>query len=362
MVKIIYAVQRPGDGPVILNAYRALAADLRFDRVTGLFAFASTKGAKLLSRALQQGTPEWNKISKRWVISIDGGITQPEALRYLLRQKKVEVRVPYAEELIRRRLRPFHRFHPKTMLLEVQANTLLPVAIVVGSANLTCNGLCFGHEHALVVHLANGKLAESLAAGIQDLDDVIDSATKIDEDFVDRYESIRPDAPSIPEDFEDQRTDRILEDNAVISPEESAALASAQNLWIEIENESKNRGRGNQGSQIDLKKGTRVFFGGTDKPLPKNTPVGTYRINYADHSALRNLRFGSNDMDKLDLPIPDKEGPPSYRNQTLLFAREADGVYRMILGTPEQISDWKRRSLKIGSLFQMRGGREYGVF
>lgn len=362
MVKIVYAVQRPGQGPVILNAFRNLVTSVRFDRVSGLFAFASKKGARLLSRVIQQATPDWKNLAKRWVISIDGGITEPDALRYLLRQRGVEVRVPDAEALITRRLKPVHRFHPKTMLLEIQASTLVPAALAVGSANLTCNGLCFGHEHAVIIQLLNGTATEAIAAGIQELAIVIESATKIDEEFVDRYEAIRPVSPTIPEEFEDKRTERILDVHAVIPPEESAALASAPNLWVEIKNESKNLGPGREGSQIDLKKGTRVFFGGEDKPLPKNTPVGTFRVNYGRHSALRNLRFGSNDMDKLDLPIPDQEGPPSYRNQTLLFTREAKDVYRMTVGGSEQINDWKSRSRSIGALFQMRGGREYGVF
>jgi len=362
MASIIYVVQRPGEGPAILNAYRNLAMSVPFDRLTGLYAFASAKGARLLVDVLRRNAPTWSTIAKRWVISIDGGITEPNALRFLLRQKRAEVRVPDGEALLSRRLKPIHRFHPKSLILETQVPLLEATGILVGSANLTCNGLCFGHEHALVTHLANGPIATSLAAGIDEISIVVASAPRIDEDFVDRYEAIRPPSPRLREDFEDKRAERILQEQAVIPSDEAAALASADNLWVEIDYVVENRGRHEEGNQIDLKRGTRVFFGFGDGPLPRNSPIGTVRIRYGSYSASRNLRFGNNQMDKLDLPIPGQEGPPSYRNQTLLFSREPDGSYRMTVGKPEEITNWRNRSLTRGTSFQMRSGRAYGVF
>lgn len=96
---IAYTVQRPGGGTAILNACRELAASTAFERVTGLYAFASLKGVRLLSSALAEAG-SWALADKRWVISIDGGITEPEALRFLLNLRRAEVRIPYAEELL----------------------------------------------------------------------------------------------------------------------------------------------------------------------------------------------------------------------------------------------------------------------
>jgi hypothetical protein len=234
--------------------------------------------------------------------------------------------------------------------------------ILVGSANLTCSGLCFGHEHALVIHLVGGSIADSLTAGIDELSAVVESAACIDNEFIDRYEAIGPAAPKLPEDFEDKRAEKILQDQSVIPSEEAVALASSNNLWVEIDYVVKNRGRNEEGNQIDLKRGTRVFFGFGDGPLSRNSPIGTVRIRYNTHSASRNLRFGNNQMDKLDLPIPGQEGPDTYQDQTLLFRRESDGAFRMVLGTPEQISDWKARSRAMETSFEMRSGRAYGVF
>jgi HKD family nuclease len=362
MTELLYIVQRPAGGAAILNAYQNLARAVRADRFTGLYAFASYKGARLLTDALRESAADWAKSDKRWVISIDGGVTEPEALRFLLRQRRTEVRVPDAETLINRKLRAVHRFHAKTLIVEA-GTPLKPTGMIVGSANLTCSGLCFGHEHAFVANLTTkGRLSASISAGLDELAAVIDSATLIDESFVDGYAAIRPAAPAIPEEFEDARSEKILQAHAVLPAIEAASLAAAENLWVDVDYVVRNLGRNEEGSQIDLKRGTRVFVGFTDEALPRNSAIGTIRIRFDSHSVMRNLRFGNNQMDKLDLPIPGQEGPATYRNQTLLFTREADGSFRLIVGSAASISTWKERSRKLGTMFQMKSGREYGVF
>lgn len=362
-ITVSYIVQRPGEGTAILNAYQDLAARVTFNRLTGLYAFASLKGARLLTEVLKPSA-SWNGASKRWIISIDGGVTDPAALRFLLTLRRTEVRIPDAEELLTRRLRPIKRFHPKTLLLEREEATHIPSGIVVGSANLTCNGLCFGHEHAMSVfaQTSAGRLPASIAAGLDDLEAVVSFATAIDANFIDRYEAIRPSAPSLPEDFEDQRADAILQERPVIAPTMSAALAAASNFWIDIEYVVANRGTYEEGNQIDMQRGSRVFFGFGDQALPRNSPIGSVRILYGTHSASRNMRFGNNSMDKLDLPIPGSEGPPSYSGQTLLFTRESPTSYRLSVGTPAEIVTWKAKSQAARTSYAMRSGREFGVF
>lgn len=358
---MLYTVQRPGGGTAILNACRDLVAATTFTRVTGLYAFASLKGARLMIGTLQ-GTPSWVTASKRWVISIDGGITEPEALRFLLKNRRTEVRVPDAEGLLARKLKPKVRFHPKTLLLERQASNIQPVAILVGSANLTCSGLCFGHEHALSAQAIGASLPASLSTGLVGLEEVVTQATVIDESFIDRYAAIRPAKPSLPEEFEDERTDQILQEQPVIPATASASLAAADHFWIDIEYVVENRGKYEEGNQIDMQRGSRVFFGFGDKTLPRNSPIGTVRILYDAHSASRNLRFGNNSMDKLDLPIPGVEGPATYSGQTLLFTREGPRSFRLSVGSAAEIKKWKDASRAAGTLFAMRSGREFGVF
>lgn len=364
MASITYTVQRPGEGPAILNACGHFAAATTFQRLTGLYAFASNKGARLLVACLHKANSSWNSASKRWIISIDGGITEPKALRFLLGLRKTEVLVPDAEAILARNLKPIHRFHPKTLLLEIGHADLEPVGILVGSANMTCNGLCFGHEHAMAVQLrsaAGSGVPAMVLDGVDALDKVIECATPIDLSFVDRYEAMRPGRPTLPEEFEDKRSEMILQDNAVLPGPKAAALSATAHLWIETTKGWRNRGD-DEGNQIDMQKGTRVFFGFGDVALPKNSPIGSVRILYETHSASRNLRFGDNSMDKLDLPIPCEEGPPTYKNQTLLFTRETGTSFRLTVGTSDDIASWKGKSKAAGALFSMRGGREYGVF
>jgi hypothetical protein len=74
------------------------------------------------------------------------------------------------------------------------------------------------------------------------------------------------------------------------------------------------------------------------------------------------MRFGNNLMDKLDLPLPDEEGPSTYRNTVLLFERLRPGEFQLRVGTPREISRWRSASRRAGTGYSMRGGRQYGVF
>ncbi len=117
------------------------------------------------------------------------------------------------------------------------------------------------------------------------------------------------------------------------------------------------------GNQIDLRRGSRVFFGFGTGNVPRNSPLGTVRIRYGRHTRDCNMRFGNNSMDKLNLPIPGDPGPETYRNQTLLFQRKSNGVFSMRLGSPQEINEWKRLSRQQATLFRMsNSGREYGTF
>ena len=67
-------------------------------------------------------------------------------------------------------------------------------------------------------------------------------------------------------------------------------------------------------------------------------------------------------MDKLNLPIPEELGLPTYAQHSLLFVREADGSYRMVVHPSAQKTGWRATSKVQGTLLEMRSGREYGVF
>jgi HKD family nuclease len=360
---IRYTVQEPFQGKKIYRACADLACSTRFQRVTGFYAFASKKGAELLAASLGE-SKDWLLSLKRWVISIDGGITEPSALAFLLDLPNSEVRVPNAQSLMENRLRPVRRFHPKTLLLEQKRDVFSPGGLLVGSANMTLHGLSLGHEHAMSLSSgATSRFPAEATAAVACLHDTFENSTEIGHEFVERYARMRPAQPSVSsEDQDDERSQRILQDRAVIPPQEAVAFASMSNFWIEVRYVVPNRGPGNEGNQIDMKRGSRVFFGFGDRSVPRNTVIGDVNIRYNDHASVRSLRFGNNSMDKLTLPIPGAEGPESYSNATVLFTREGNDTFRMLIGTPREIAAWRRRSQKNGTLFSLSGGRAFGLF
>jgi len=360
---IRYTVQQPFQGRKIYRACTDLACSTRFQRVTGLYAFASRKGAELLAASLGESN-DWLASQKRWVISIDGGITEPSALTFLLDLPNSEVRVPDGQFLMQNRLRPARRFHAKTLLLEQGRDEFSPGGLLVGSANMTLHGLSLGHEHAMSLS-SNGtsRFPAEVIEAVACLHDTFENSLEIEHEFVDRYAQMRPAQPRIPiEDQDDERSQRVLQDAAVIPPQEAVAFASMSNFWIEVRYVVPNRGPGNEGNQIDMKRGSRVFFGFGDRSVPRNTVIGDVHIRYNDHASVRSLRFGNNSMDKLTLPIPGAEGPESYSNATLLFTKEGHDTFRMSIGTPRQIAAWRRRSQANGTLFFLSGGRAFGLF
>jgi hypothetical protein len=105
-----------------------------------------------------------------------------------------------------------------------------------------------------------------------------------------------------------------------------------------------------------------VFFGFSGQQVPKNTLLGEVGIRYGEHYSTRHMRFGNNSMDKLDLPIPNVDGPPSYSNRTLLFERLPDGSFELTIGTDATRARWQELSAEQGTQYAMQGGRAYGVF
>ena len=163
------------------------------------------------------------------------------------------------------------------------------------------------------------------------------------------------------EDFSDEVT-RISSPNSNLPLRENAHLATATFLWIDVDYVVQNRGRGRPGNQIDLHHGTRVFFGMSSVRVPRNTFPGEITVVYRAERTLCHIRFGNNQMDKLNLPVPENAGPPEYQDKTLLFKRVSNDEFQLSVRSRAAASLWKSKSRNQGTLFEMRGGREYGVF
>jgi hypothetical protein len=288
------------------------------------------------------------------------------------------VRVPNASQVLASGLTPRKCFHPKTLLLDRVARPASPPAtIAVGSANLTISGLRFGDEHISVATWTGGRLdatgraeLHAMRAQAIHLDTEWRRARRLTRGLVAEYRltrnRVRPPRGrrgSYEKRSEDASSKvQELESGLHLDYPRVAELMAARRLWVEIAYVVPNRGTGVPGNQIDLAAGTRAFFHLDPARKRRNTPLGSVRIRYGVHDAVRNMRFGNNQMDKLDLPIPGVDGPPTYENNVLLFTRMNDGSFEVSLGTPADIRRWKAASATLGTKFRMTSGREWGVF
>jgi hypothetical protein len=141
---------------VIANAIAAAAATVPYNLADVAVAYATRRGVELLNRRLD-GTG-WTGATKRFLISVDFGVTEPEALAALEALPNAEVRVPNGlVVLASEALRPPSTFHTKAYAFRV-SDAASQLALVVGSANITASALATGAE-AVIVQTWSGSLS-----------------------------------------------------------------------------------------------------------------------------------------------------------------------------------------------------------
>ena len=362
------AIQGPKNQRAILRLISDMISYAEPTAIFGSFAYATKKGVKLLCETLEAVSANWNATSKIWIVSIDFGHTEPEAITELIGLPNSQVLIPYASEVLRQRLRPRHTFHGKTLVC-YQGDTIDhgKGGILVGSANMTMSGLCFGHEHASAFTWMKRRgvpnsIWASLEGSVQRLSELLDISENPTPLFLRDYAACRPRRIiERSEDSSDEVT-RISSPNSELTLLENAYLATATYLWIDVDYVVQNRGRGRPGNQIDLQHGTRVFFGMSSVRVPRNTFLGEITVVYRAKRTRCHMRFGDNQMDKLNLPVPEDGGPYEYEGKTLLFKKTSSGEFQLSVYSRASAYRWKSKSRNQGTLFEMRGGREYGVF
>jgi HKD family nuclease len=362
------AVQGPENQGAILRLMSEMVSRAEPTAFFGAFAYATKKGVQLLCETLEAVSPNWDGSSKIWIVSIDFGHTEPEAITELQGLPNSQVRIPYASEVLRKRLRPKHIFHGKTLICH-QGDTLDDGkgGILVASANMTMSGLCFGHEHASAFawmkrRRVTNSAWNTLDAAIQRLSELFDTCENPTRSFLLDYAARR--SMRIRDRSEDSSDEvrKISSSNSDLSLRENAHLATSTTLWIDVDYVVQNRGRGRPGNQIDLQHGTRVFFGIPSVQVPRNTFLGEITVVYRGQKTPCHMRFGNNQMDKLNLPVPEDGGPPEYEGKTLLFKRLSSEKFQLSVRSRATASRCKSKSRSQGTLFKMRSGREYGVF
>lgn len=357
---VVQSVANPGE---IYRALLATATSGRYQRMLVFVAYATRVACQHITESFRARVPGWRRMRKEWLVSIDFGLTEPAALEFLANLPNSDVRVADAQSVLAVRLRPATRFHNKLYFFE---NEEPAIAIFSGSANLTISGLYVNHEQGVTSILSppftrseRGQLDQINQQKVI-LDACFATGAPLTPNLLEQYRMLwRP--QRIVEDA-NAFVARINERPADLALDKVVAMSAASNFWVEVRYVVENRGPGRAGNQIDLQRGSRAFFGFSPREVRRNTVIGTVPIRFGGEVVDCHLRFGNNYMDKLNLPIPGAPGPRSYEDTVLLFARNRDQTFSLVLGTRVQIEEWKRRSSQQGTLYRMQSGREYGVF
>lgn len=348
-----------------------IANAFKFKEVASAVAYANPAGTKALVGAVSAAS-SWKGSSKRWLVSIDFGISDPRALEILAKLPKSEVRIPDGLEVLARKLWPRRAFHPKCYVFGNLVGSGSNFGCLIGSANLTGGGLAHGTEIS-VGQIWRGPLTSASKKSLAEARDTLgwfeaawaraDPLSTVLSD----YKKLKPiaktrtleDKTEAGELYEPPTTGEVEGDLAV-------QLANAKALWVEVDTLYKNLGPTKPGNQLDLPRGTRVFFGFPSPTVSVNTVLGYIELQAEGHSAFRkSVRFGNNSMDKVNLPVPDSEGPATYDHKILMFERQppsATGVSRFTvrLGNKNDLKKWKAAATTPVDL-TMSSGRNYGL-
>lgn len=349
----------------IFAGITGLAQSIEFSRMQVAVAYATVSGCRELTNAFGN-IAAWEHAEKQWLISVDFGITEPDALKFLANLPLSTVRVPDGAELLKRKLKPRQSFHAKTYMFDSEEHQGL--GIFAGSANLTFSGLHLNAEHGIStlwkspVKAAEKQSLKTIREALGWWADNWEKATPVDSGFLKAYARVwRPRAPA--EDATDLVTRFADVQKTEVDTQYGLAWATARYFWIDTYELYKNRGAHNPGNQLDCARGTRTYFGFSPARVPKNTVIGEVLIQYENKPAKpRSVRFANNQMDKVNLPIPGQDGPSSYDQACILFERIGDQHFRIKLAKGSDHSRWIRKSKEQELYYQFTGGRKYGFF
>lgn len=307
----------------------------------------------------------WSGVKKRWITSFDYCRTDPQALDVLLSIPSSSVRIHDAHFCLDHAGWPKVPFHPKAFLFRGDLRDY----VLTGSGNVSRSGLSRGIEAGLAIDVNRiGPNEPTSSVAVNKLrawfSTSWSNATPLNASLLARYVKVCESVPNLksPVPTEDDLASSYVGHGA-ISSKDLQKLRVCRNLWIEERNMTKNLGSHVPGNQLMMKRLTRVFFGFEQTAIPENTVLGSVNMCF-DSGAMGQytLSYSDNKMDKLNLPTPDIDGPPSYDNQYLLFQRIAPKEFKLTLGTKVDRATWLKRSTAIDGAFKLKSGREWGMF
>jgi len=248
-------------------------------------SYASFSGCKLLHEHLLNAIPTWNNVRKDWLIGIDNGITEPKSLEYLASLPNSTLHIFDAEYLLENNLQPRQKFHTKLYIFESHDNHA--IGVFSGSANLTLSGLFLNTEQAISAVFQDPFTDDEKHSldrtyeQKQILESIFNNNVDFSPELYQRYRKLCEQRQEFVQNEDKRRIPRSLgANNPEFNINKAAAIAAASNYWIEIRYVVENLGKGLPGNQIDLQRGSRVFFGFDIGMVPRNTIFGKRIIRY----------------------------------------------------------------------------------
>lgn len=308
-------------------------------------AFASEAGARTLRSLFPSG--ELDACGKQFLVGIENGLTQPEALAYLLQLPNSQVRVPFGRKALdSETLRATTFFHPKVYAFRGRTRS----TVVSSSANLTQGGLRTNVEQFLAW---SGSPEDPTSVGFEAWwRGMWASADVIDAAFIDAYAQVRP-AIQPP-------VERPSRAGPIVESEPAPAdLKNAQWMWTEALRPLE----GGSHNQLELFLSGYHFF--YDEDEPPRDELRSLEFVDVDGRVYDNpdrivhfngppLMSRGNAMWRIRLPTA-REGLEGYQaGQVVLRFLRTEMPNRYLLEICELGSDmaldWERASRKIASV------------
>lgn len=330
-------------------------------RIRWAVAYTTQRGCRrLISRITSRiGIRQWERADKTFVTSLDYGLTEPAALRFLLALPGSSVLVSNPDVIARPRFAPRNAYHPKVYLFENARQT----GFVVGSANLTDSALLRNTEVVTAGFEVpeNGPWADAwttLALGATPITDGLLT------DYERRWRRPRPrivEPEPTPPPPETRPADRLIFWDAITTG--GIVPLNFSHLWVEAGSMSS----GGSQNQLELPRGANVFLGFHFRDYGSaHRVIGHPRITLRGRAWTdRPLTWhGHNRMERINLPTR-AQGGFDYRNSAIVFRRHEDGFELATApwNDAEAIA-WRAASDTLHTVFRLgeRGNRVCGLF
>lgn len=339
------------DRPGAVFAALSQRATSGLTRVRIAVAYVTLAGCRMLFDGFQSRLlGAWEDVEKQVVTSFDYGLTEPEALEFLMAVENLDIRVANVSVIQRQSLVPNRAFHAKAYLFDYGYASDPRTELVVGSANLT--------QRALTVNTETMTISTHVI-GDTDVNDSWSTLTQgsdtLTSDILNAYRAARvsPHVGSPPDDTIDD-PDLDLHGYALFS--DAVELGAVDpwefhNFWLEAGSMTS----GGSNNQLELPRGANVFFGLDFRDYAhEHASMGEVDLLIRGTNQRRQLRWhASNRMERIHLPTVLQGGYP-YAETVILFSSEQTRFAVHVVPKDSAIArSWMRASASSGHVYRI---------